>query len=102
MATPKLKTVPISHLYIDGDTPAEACDRIKNAEQEALGKGFTNFTVRHVEDEYEDYYHIMLYGDRMETKSEAISREAREAETAARQEEYQRRQFEALKKKFGE
>lgn len=63
---------------------------------------YTNLRFQEEPKEYSEGYDFCLVGDRPENDNERIAREMKEAEARALRERHERKQYEALKKKFGE
>ncbi len=88
-------------LDVDGYDRAQALAAVNALFDYAENNGYTDVQLDWSSRDYEDGYEYTLRGDRMETQQEALLREAAEAQRLAYHEQAQRRQYEALKAKFG-
>lgn len=102
MAELKKIKVNLDSLYMDGTKVDAFISELQKAKTKYAKKGYADFTLEREDEGYGEPYHVWyLAGERIETVAEATAREAKEKEAADRQLFYQRQQFEALKKKFG-
>jgi hypothetical protein len=103
MATPKLRRFS-TQITLDVSYTALA-DIEKHARElrESLeAQGWTDLTVEMTSAPYEDREYPYVFGKRMETMEEAEKRETEEARAQAARDDFDRRQYEALRKKFGD
>src|SRR5688500_8025266 len=85
--------------YSGLDELEELCKRARAAE--ATGE-WKDFVVDRDHDGWDDSYRLALFASRKETAEEQKLREQQEAEHKKIRDDFERRQYEALKKKFEE